>query len=498
MNSLPIEVLTNIISYCPTGRPSRSHQCLGPYALVSRQWQQVVERRVFSSLKLRSSELDFFNTLYSAGGGREHRRSALRKLRFIIESIPGTHEALESEPPSERAAARYRDTEIAMHVLGKLYSVLSSWSLKKAIILEIEFPPETCLSKSAIDLISTTELVKRFEFHSTAQRDPILLVHIAARMHDLQEIKWELNDYDKSINSVSRRKARYDFAKQLRSLVETCSSLRTIELRFVNETPADESIVVPSILLPRISLDHLSESLKLLSSMTRLTTLVLHSVVISEQFFEQSKSSPKTPMWPSLSHVKINYSPMVADGGWFFEQEPSSEDVERFWGLISRRIALERIHKTQEDKAKVIDFDQEYDSEPDEHEDQIDDEDGYLSDTEWADPFRIWPSQRLEAMLTMMAQTAAQMPALKVFAAGSDAPSCAPYQSFQFCYLMPGETHADDLWNFPREDQHKHKRRLYWQVPRSWRMQDDLELAWRHLLGPESIIDYRDWNTHEH
>ncbi|KAG9570323.1 hypothetical protein KCU71_g368, partial [Aureobasidium melanogenum] len=481
MDKLPPEIISEILGYCPRGRPSRGRPCLAPYALISKQWQQIVERLVFSSIRLKSSELGHFTDVYGDEAEEIHRRSALQQLKYTIEPTPGTDEALESEIATERAIARQEATEAVLFSLGELYSILSSWSTNKTITLEIGFPQETCISKAAIELIPRTELVKRFEFKSTAQRDPVLLASIASQMIGLQDIKWELDDYDKNINSVSRRKARYDFSKQVQSLVEICPSLRTIELRFVNETPSDENIVVPSILLPHVPVDHLSQSLKLLSSMTDLRTLVLHSVVLSEQFFQQSKLS-----WPSLSRLEINYSPMAADGDWFFEREPNTVGIEQYRNLVSRRLVLERIHKTQEDQAKITNFDQEYD--PARQDDETED----LDDAEWGDVFRTWPSQRLEAMLISMVQVAGQMPALRIFTASADMPDCAPYQLFQFLYLVSGEIDAGCLRDFTGGSEHRHQRRLYWRVPSSWRMNEELGRAWSDLLGEDGVIEYHD------
>lgn len=209
MDRLPTDILTRIVAFCPTGRPSRSEACLAPYALISKQWQKVVEQHVFSSVKLKFSELATFAAVYDAGLDREHRRSALQRLKYIIRSIPGTDEALASETSPERTVARQKDTQAALHALGEIYRLLSSWSINKPITLEIQFPQETTLPPDSMSSIPRTELVKRFVFESTFQLDTALLVPIASQMIGLQEIEWDLDDYDKSINSVFRRKARY-------------------------------------------------------------------------------------------------------------------------------------------------------------------------------------------------------------------------------------------------------------------------------------------------
>lgn len=230
--------------------------------------------------------------------------------------------------------------------------------------------------------------------------------------------------------------------------------------------------------------------------MTRLRTLILHKIVLSEQFFQQSQLSSASTIWPSLSRLEINYSSMAADGGWYFERDPYDseyiDETEDDSDMVSQRLIMERIHKSQEEKAKVTDFDQEYDPRATEEDENQD-----LDDLDWADSFRVWPSPKLEAMLISMVKSAAQMPALKIFTVGSDMSFCAEYQLFQFLYLTPGETHADCLWDFAHDSKHRHQRRLYWRVPRSWRMNEELERIWRDLLGEDGVIDYHDWHGRE-
>ncbi|KAK6004330.1 hypothetical protein QM012_008192 [Aureobasidium pullulans] len=209
MNSPPTELITSIVAYCLCGRPSEGEPGLSPFALISEQRQQVDEQRIFSSLNLKSSESKVFATVYGAGPEREHRKSALKRLKYSIESIPGIDERLRDNPAPERMAIRGRNACHALENLGALYSILNSWSTNNRIMLEIRLPGQIFRPKTLSDIILITKLIKRVEMDSTNLPSTTLLEPIAFRMQGLQEIKWWLFDHDVTSNSVSRRKRRY-------------------------------------------------------------------------------------------------------------------------------------------------------------------------------------------------------------------------------------------------------------------------------------------------
>ncbi|KAH0034886.1 hypothetical protein KCU78_g2165, partial [Aureobasidium melanogenum] len=197
-------------------------------------------------------------------------------------------------------------------------------------------------------------------------------------------------------------------------------------------------------------------------------------------------------MWSSLQRLEITFSAAAADGGWLLERDPDpnnyregGSDDEEDPDLVRQRRKLSRRHRLQEAEARTTDFDQEFES---------DWEDNDLDfEVCYSDYFRIWPSQKLERIFVNLARAAAQMPALRMLTAGLvDMPYIAMHQRLQLFYLASGETHADCLWDFTNDSEHRHQRRLYWRVPRSWRMNEELEQAWRVVLGEHGIVDYFD------
>lgn len=209
MDDLPTELIANIVAHCPINRNSRRRPCLAPYALISKRWQQVVERRLFKSLKIKGSELETFTAICGAGPQREHRRLALQRLEYSIECIPGVDETLKEKPASERAALRQENTYSALQSLDALSSVLRSWSTSRHITLELCLLVQTTFPPGLLNLIPRTKLVKEFVIYSMSPLTTALLEPIASRMDGLQEIKWVLPDGDDTTNSVARRKERY-------------------------------------------------------------------------------------------------------------------------------------------------------------------------------------------------------------------------------------------------------------------------------------------------
>ncbi|KAG9676791.1 hypothetical protein KCU99_g9154, partial [Aureobasidium melanogenum] len=197
-------------------------------------------------------------------------------------------------------------------------------------------------------------------------------------------------------------------------------------------------------------------------------------------------------MWPSLQRLEITFSAAAADGGWLLERDPDpnnyheddSDDEEPHF-LVRQRRRLIRRHRVQEAEAQTTNFDLGFESEADDDNNDL--------DVCYCDYFRIWPSQKLEGMLIDMARTATQMPSLRIFTAGLNMPFIAKDQRFDFFYLAPGEKHEGYLWDFPHDSEHRHQRRLYWRVPRSWRMNAELELAWNVSLEQIGRVEYYDW-----
>lgn len=205
---------------------------------------------------------------------------------------------------------------------------------------------------------------------------------------------------------------------------------------------------------------------------------------------------------------------MAADGGWFFDGHPdipiNLDTQDERDDLGPRRQRVHQMFARQEALARHFDFEQDLplQDELDYYEQVVLDYSdlGYEpEDTDTPFRFRIWPSQNGETLLLDMARAAAQMPNLKSFRGGCNMRLCVGYRRFEFQYLAPNEScpepyetsefvfeHA--LKEFPNDVVNINRHRLYWQVAKSWRMSEELELCWQQVIGRDGIVEYCEWS----
>lgn len=297
------------------------------------------------------------------------------------------------------------------------------------------------------------------------------------------------------------------------SLATSSSTLQDVELKFICTTPFDELTNNPSTLLPNTDTDHLSLSLQELVRTCKIKSLTLDDIALTLQLFQSHQTlNYVIPWWHTLTHIDITFSSMAADGGWFFDGHPEipinlDTEVERN-DLGPRRQRVHQMFASQEALARAYDFEQ--DLGPENEVDfckQVDYLDpGFDSeDDEPAFLFRIWPSKKGDALLIDMARAAAQMPELKSFRAGCNMDLTRGKWRFEFQYLAPyercpklykcsGWPFQPPLEGYPESALAISKHRLYWRVPKSWRMSEELENCWQQVMGRNGIVEYCEWS----
>lgn len=247
----------------------------------------------------------------------------------------------------------------------------------------------------------------------------------------------------------------------------------------------------------------------------KIKSLTLDDIVLTLQLFQLHQTlSDIIPWWHTLTRIDITFSSMAADGIWFFDGHPEIpidlDTKDENNNLGPRRRRVHQMFARQEALAR--DFDFERDLRP-QHEldlcEQVvlDYSDlGYEpEDEETPFLFRIWPSQKGDALLLDMALAAAQMPELKSFRGGCNMELCAGKRRFEFQYLAPyercpelynasGFTFDPPLEEYPDDALHINTHRLYWRVASSWRMSEELELCWQQVMGRAGIVEYCEWS----
>ncbi|THY89333.1 hypothetical protein D6C92_07244 [Aureobasidium pullulans] len=250
----------------------------------------------------------------------------------------------------------------------------------------------------------------------------------------------------KPLNSVRRRRDRYEFAKHLRLLADF--PIQQARLKYTNHAPYNQNIEPPSLLLPGSVCDHLCQSLRYFSQLESLFVLDINEAVISPELFWPSDINAEAPFWPNLSILHVFFDTMTADGGWYYERNP---------------------HATP-DKGQR----------------------GWIYNTD--DWFRSWPSPKMEALLRAMARAVTRMPRLRQFSAGTwfYDHDRGYGVNFEFFYLRAGEQQV--VCDAKLEHDNVAKQRLLWHVPELWRMSDAVEQLWRETLGQDGTIEYQEWD----
>ncbi|KAG9768495.1 hypothetical protein KCU95_g16974, partial [Aureobasidium melanogenum] len=488
MDILPLELVTRIIdivSY-PDSDDERSHKArLASLALVSKQWRVIVESQTFCAIRVESTELETFDQVY---GG------------LLAWTPPGQcRKKWRARSRHERAAENQRNNEGFTAAIRDLFTILASWPYDakrdRAIALSIyqKGPLPESVKLLAPETIPGVKRIASFRCDEQEIRIGSLPL-VASRLPNLQTCHWEYFNSNEPLNSIRTRRDRCEFARHLSLLTD--SSIRQAHFTIRTYTPDNEDPETPSLLLPGHTTDHLSKSLHNFSQSQSLSVLDIHEVIISPTLFWPAGNGASTPYWPNLTILRVTVNPMAAGGGWYFEQNPhftpdNDDDRSPFnsdWESIPP--TPERLYAEEEALARTTDFSD--DSVLDATASESESQHGAIYNT--THRFRAWPSPKMEPLLHSMAKAVTRMPALKFFAAGSQMPW--PHSiDFEFFYLKPGE--KQDLGE-PEEgtifdSNNVTTSRLFWRVPRFWRMSESVEKLWKDILGSEGIIEYQEW-----
>lgn len=292
-----------------------------------------------------------------------------------------------------------------------------------------------------------------------------------------------------------------DAAKHLWLLLQLCPMLREFEFDCENHHEPDYEGVIPSVLLPPCQVDHLCDTLRLISQMEGLRSFTLRDAVISSQLFS-SIDGMDEDWWPNLTHFRLDYSQMAADGGWFFIPDPKAplivnpdDDDNQENGSTLQRAQKHKIYADQEALARTINFDDTLPGMYLDLDDRYDFVNPFEDDQYWSDLHRSWPAEKLEKLFLDMARAVKRMPALRIFSARLPLPSFWYKHNFECSYYAAGER---GCWvgedgrkhDFVGDKSHRGRPRLYWRVAGQWRMSLELERCWKEALGEDLLVTY--------
>lgn len=322
----PLPAFISILSPPPV-KPPRIQ-----YAAVSRRWQTLAEVHTLSKLKLKSSDLSTFASVFAD----PRRRALLRRLEFTVE-MPTHGDSRDDHAANEAASTAS---------LEALTSLLSSWETQRDAEESRIASFEVCLSVDwagdlgyldavrssaarrylAIDESATLEVVKRATSLSVASSTgralhPTAMCRVVACMPHLEALSLEV--LDPANKRLEMRKShRLALASGLDSL--TLRHLRWLSLtRETTTEPYNHSFECGD-LEDGTGVDPLCKTIRRIGHRTPLTELKLDTFLVAKDLF--SDASDESTSWSSLHRFTIRAAPVAPNGRWYYTGNPA--DVE--------------------------------------------------------------------------------------------------------------------------------------------------------------------------
>lgn len=123
--ALPPEVVFHILSFLASLGP------LAPYSSVCRQWQEIIEKWTFCSIRLTSDQFAEFRRSLSPS----KRRSYVRHLKLVA-LLPGYDKAARAQ--IENVEDRDQNNQAFTHAVYTCWEILSSWSQNHGNFLSLD------------------------------------------------------------------------------------------------------------------------------------------------------------------------------------------------------------------------------------------------------------------------------------------------------------------------------------------------------------------------
>ncbi|KAF4544524.1 hypothetical protein BFW01_g5026 [Lasiodiplodia theobromae] len=317
MNSLPYELLETIVLHLGSDE-------LAPFATISATFQELIERRTFRELEIRSTDIDQFVAIVTGS-----RRRILRLLDYFI-ALP-------------TVAERQRNSLGFTKAIHDLFFALSRWDtgssanpIKLSIsVVEDNIYPRIDYRRSILELTALDSLQSVPQIHTLCPDSGVCIsdsswINIASRLPNLQRLDVHLNHQRPGLDLDQRRRNRHSLAAALNNLHNT-SHLVHITLfspaigwsrRFFRHTP--------NILLPDDPTnDHLSFALnRLLRRSPNLRTFdICGAISLSTALFADDNTSSSSS-FHRLERISISLAACAPDGTPYFHGNITSDPAD--------------------------------------------------------------------------------------------------------------------------------------------------------------------------
>ncbi|ROW02449.1 hypothetical protein VMCG_06106 [Cytospora schulzeri] len=320
------------------------------YATVSRQWQYAVEVQAFSHIKLKSTDLSTFETIFS----EPRRRAALRKLDFCV-CMPSYGDTPRLHADNEEAAR---------NAISSLLGLLAEWehdgmgsfqlyihfNLDDNLLYDSDGPSyqgyfggSSSATRRYISLGDDGERLPLVQLVSSLRLGvypgmilhPTALCQLAGAFPRLDNL--DFGYYDPAVKRRDmRREHRLALANGLKGLRDRLPKLKRLRIeRTGAEDPRNHSFAASSAAVDdrETGVDPLCEAIRELSQGT-LSDLELINILISPDLFRSGRNAGSeqadTTSWPHLQHLRIVSGLLAPSGEWYYTGDPDEE--EPGWG----------------------------------------------------------------------------------------------------------------------------------------------------------------------
>lgn len=329
------------------------------YATVSRKWQYAAEAQSLARIKLKSTDLSAFATIFS----EPRRKAALRRLDFCV-CLPSN---------GDSRALHAANEEVARTAITSLLSLLGEWEsdgntgdtsadAMGSLQLSIQFRLDEDLlydsdgpTHQGFDLANSSAARRYISLGEDEARlpsvqlvsslildanpgmvlHPTALCQLAAAFPRLSNL--DLEYLDPAIKRRDmRREHRLALANGLRGLRERLPQLKRLRIKRMGlRDPVNHSFAATTLAIhdQETGVDPLCEAIRDLSQGT-LAELELVSIILSPDLFRDGRNAgpgqPDTTVWPHLQRLKITAGLLAPSGEWYYTGDP--DDVEQGWG----------------------------------------------------------------------------------------------------------------------------------------------------------------------
>ncbi|KAK7994150.1 glycoside hydrolase family 3 protein [Apiospora arundinis] len=357
MQHLPLEIVDRIVHFLAggsdAGRITRGgRQRIAPYALISSQFLEAVQRRVWRSLFITN-----YHLAECARYLQGRRPGCLRKLKYCINlSVVETANLQRYERPVETAAV---SDEFRQH-LDRLFDMLHGldrncaqgsggpgamqrqnvkMNLRLVGVHHLEAPADmsyhspnfgryrhgrTRIALPRADELPMIHCVRRLSF-GRWRRQPIpsVQLEIAARMLGLTELVLRLNEYGAEYPALLRE-GRRSLAEALAIYSEHTKDIIHAALIIpLDGYTSTRQMALPNLTYPQ-GYELLGSALRKWSQ--RLTSFRVEGILDGTLFWPQTrekddKGAADEPEWQSLQYLDVRLGSHTPSGWWYFMPE---------------------------------------------------------------------------------------------------------------------------------------------------------------------------------